>query len=392
MLLSRLPDVRPLRAGLPLLLCAQVGLASACAGDAADPRRGGAGGGGAWTGGGSGGAGAYRGAGGAPGGTGGLPLAAAPAGMQMVDGCAALSQRAENRPQPADIVWAIDSSGSMNEEMAAVRTHMNAFSQQLVDSGIDVHLVLIAEGGGSGICMDAPLGSGSCPDDSAAPTYLHVPQEVGSHDALDVIVASHFAWSGQMRPGATKAFVVVTDDDAEDFAGGIFGAPADTFVSNVEALDPSYAGFTFHGIYSFSNCPAAASVGQTYADLVSRTGGVSGDLCLQDFQPVFDAIATEVIEASSVDCEWDIPPVPAGETFDSGEVNVRFQPGNGMPAEDVLYVQGGAQCGAGGGWFYDDDAAPTRVLACPDTCERIQADDQAQIDILFGCQTVVAPQ
>jgi hypothetical protein len=34
-------------------------------------------------------------------------------------------------------------------------------------------------------------------------------------------------------------------------------------------------------------------------------------------------------------------------------------------------------------------AAPTQVVACPATCTRIQSVAQAQVDLLFGCETVL---
>jgi hypothetical protein len=48
---------------------------------------------------------------------------------------------------PADIIFAIDSSGSMDEEIAFVQTHMNAFSQQIVAAGIDARVILIGDPG-----------------------------------------------------------------------------------------------------------------------------------------------------------------------------------------------------------------------------------------------------
>ncbi|MBM4363437.1 MAG: hypothetical protein FJ104_12205 [Deltaproteobacteria bacterium] len=42
------------------------------------------------------------------------------------------------------------------------------------------------------------------------------------------------------------------------------------------------------------------------------------------------------------------------------------------------------------GWHYDDPIAPTKVLVCPQTCERVQAATGSQIDVVFGCATVDA--
>lgn len=52
--------------------------------------------------------------------------------------CAAVTQTAVNRLQPADIIFAIDNSESMDAEFAFVREEMNDFSRRIVASGIDV--------------------------------------------------------------------------------------------------------------------------------------------------------------------------------------------------------------------------------------------------------------
>jgi hypothetical protein len=238
--------------------------------------------------------------------------------------------------------------------------------------------------GQNGICIDPPLGSGTCPDDSNPPRFLHVPQEVGSNDALNLFVDTYPNWQAQLRANATKTFVVVTDDDASDGPNN----SASAFTQAVTGLDATlFRAWTFSGIYCFSECPDAAAIGSVYVDLVAQTQGVSGDLCLQDFAPVFDALAQSVIGTSSLDCEWDIPPPPAGEILDVDKVNVQYTVSGGA-AQPILHVPSSNDCGAQGGWFYNDAASPTRVRVCPTTCETIQADPGAKIDILFGCETV----
>jgi len=343
--------------------------------------------------------------------------------VTLGDGCAAVSQGTNNTLQPADIVWAIDNSCSMGEEILAVRDNMNAFSQQISDSGIDARFVLISDtfdpdvmtgasgaggGGGGGysygVCIDPPLGSGSCPDDTNLDGYLHVPQVVGSWDSLDMIITTHGQWGAQMRPNATKSFVVVTDDNAvggfEDLGGLIPGlgtmaggnTSAAAFSTNLVALDPSFADFAFHGIYSFTQCPAAAAVGQVYADLVQQTGGIAGDLCLQQFQPVFDQIAQGVIGNSRIDCEWAIPAPPQGETLALNSVNVQYTAPSGT-TENIFHVQDQGACAGGDGWFYDVAGDnPSKVLVCPSTCQRIQGEGGGAVDVLFGCGTVERPE
>jgi hypothetical protein len=338
-------------------------------------------------------------------------------GDGAIDGeCAAISQTAENHLQPADIVIAVDNSGSMDEEIVFVRQQLNAFSQQIVDSGIDVRIILITAplaaempmqdpglfggifGGGNndrdnGICIDPPLGSGMCPADSNPPAYLHVPVEVGSNDALELIVSTFGQWRDHLRPNATKSFVVVTDDNAENGRdSSAAGDPAATFSQALTGLDAAlFMTWRFSGIFCFSDCEQAAKPGDVYKNLVTQTLGVSGDLCLQDFAPVFDELARAVIEGSMLDCEWAIPPPPSGETFEPGKVNVQYVAAGATAAETVFHVDNQAACGATGGWYYDDSANATRILACPSTCDLLQGDGGAKIDVLFGCATMDGP-
>ncbi|MET0386458.1 MAG: hypothetical protein ABW321_10890 [Polyangiales bacterium] len=326
--------------------------------------------------------------------------------------CAAISQRATNERQPADIIFAVDNSGSMDEEIVFVREQLNAFSQQITDSGVDARIILIsapyggqpAPSGGffddddnedNGICIAPPLGSGSCPEDSNPPRYFHVPEEVKSHDALNKFVDTFPQWRDQLRPNSNKTFVVITDDDADgdsDEGGGQAINTAAGFTEQVSALPGGlFSTWGFSGIYCFTECPEAAAVGTVYETLVQQTSGVKGDLCEQNFAPVFDALAKAVINAAGIACSWEIPPPPAGETFNRDQVNVQYSVLGGAPSS-LLQVSSGAACASSDGWFYDDPAAPTRISVCPTTCDDVRADPQASVDVLFGCETLQAPE
>ena len=40
------------------------------------------------------------------------------------------------------------------------------------------------------------------------------------------------------------------------------------------------------------------------------------------------------------------------------------------------------------GWYYDNEAQPTKILACPQTCSGVQAGGAAaRVEVLFGCKT-----
>ncbi|HMI90981.1 MAG TPA: hypothetical protein VK509_06435 [Polyangiales bacterium] len=319
--------------------------------------------------------------------------------------CAATAAEAEVGREPADIVWIVDNSCSMAVEAVAVQTNMNRFAQKLVDSGIDVHLVLISSANTAyqmntacppddlacaitmlvsafvdfGVCIGAPFGSGMCPEDSKQPNFMHLAIPVGSTNGLQMAVDLYPQYASMMRPNASKHFAIISDDNSD--------MDAATFTQRVNALDPAlFAKWRYHGIFTFTDCPDSAEVGTVHQELVKQTGGVSGDLCTQMFDPVFDALAMNVVTQAEVACDWPIPPAPAGMSLDSTKINVNFTQPNGTKVS-LGRIPTGEMCEGREGWYYDNDTAPTKVLSCPASCERFKAGG-GKVDVLFGCTSV----
>ena len=48
------------------------------------------------------------------------------------------------RARPIDLVWAVDTSGSMLEEATAIQEAVNGVTQAISNSGLDVHVVMLA--------------------------------------------------------------------------------------------------------------------------------------------------------------------------------------------------------------------------------------------------------
>lgn len=330
-----------------------------------------------------------------------------------VEPCAGIEAEAQAQLQPADIILAVDTSGSMDQEIAQVQQNLNNFASIITSSGIDAHVVLIAD---STMCIPAPLGSGQCNGaDEKLPSYRHVVQTVASTDALQVILSTYPQWKDSLRPNAVRTIAVVSDDNS--------AISAAEFQSQLLALDPSFAGYkfdaivslidpdsvqftclncAFQGMLSCNNCaekccdkmlgctPLPADKGQVYLDLVQQTGGIVGDLCIQDFGPVFQDMATGVVQSAQLSCDYDIPPPPQGQMLDPGKVNVNYTP-SGQAEMPILFVMSPADCGMQGGWYYDNPAAPTKIVMCPTTCDVLKADMSGKIEVLFGCETVIKP-
>ncbi|MEM9454371.1 MAG: hypothetical protein AAGF11_09340 [Myxococcota bacterium] len=299
--------------------------------------------------------------------------------------CATLSEQAEVIPTPADIIFVVDNSGSMTFEASQVQARMNDFSDQIIASGVDARVILVSSypDDGNGICIDPPLGGGGCPQsDDNSPAFTHVDQKVGSHDAWEDLLATHGQWANVIRPDSIKHIVVVTDDTSH--------IDRTSFSDDLVALDPAYQGFLHHSVVCHSDCQSAAGIGEEYIALSQLTGGVAADLCDQDFQAVFDVLSTEVIGGSQLSCEFEIPPPPVGMEFDPDEVNLEFDDGQGntLPIGRVDLPAGCAD--VIDGWHYDDPMAPTTIVMCPQTCDKLQDSFDGSVRIEFGCATTPA--
>jgi hypothetical protein len=294
-----------------------------------------------------------------------------------------------------DLLFAVDTSGSMGEENYFIEQQLNGFHQQLATAGVDARIITLAEpvppvpcsgiACPTGICVDAPLGSGTCPDDDNPPSYHHLASwGVQSNDGLTVLIDSYADWASLLRPRAGAIVVAVSDDDATDAP---YGSDPAQFVADFTALDARLAGWKMAAIYAFTLCSDATSVGTNWASVVDATGGLEGDLCLQDFGPFFDALADDAIASAPDSCLWELPDTPASVTFRPDEVNVVFI--DGASAEHpLLYVADEASCdGTAGGWYYDDPVSPTQIVLCPASCATATTDAEGRLEAGFGCPT-----
>jgi hypothetical protein len=313
---------------------------------------------------------------------------------------------------PVDIVWGVDNSFSMVEETVAVQENINVFSQQISAARIDVHVVMLAGYGLGpgllGICVGAPLGTGQCPADSKMPSFFHHPTAiVDSWNAATVFKNMFPEYRHMLRPSALKYLVIVTDDDSTGFGAGVYADNPTGFIADYTALDPMMQkpgggpGWKLSGVYAQSQCQNATRIGNFWKTVIDQTGGVHGDICAcppgqqaactQTFKAVLDSLATTIKTAAKpLGCEYAIPPPPPGKTFDEKKVNVDLTT-NGA-TENIGWVPDVSACHPElGGWYYDDNVSPTRIITCPKSCERIKATTDGNVSVALGCDRKPIP-
>jgi hypothetical protein len=127
--------------------------------------------------------------------------------------------------RPIDVIWAVDSSGSMSEEMATVEAEINVFANTLAGSTSPTTLHLIADRGTESfeICVAPPLGGAACADNPGAGFWQY--DTTGNTNALEMVHSSNAlgrtmqqssAWSPLLQPNSYLAFIVTTDDNGDD--------------------------------------------------------------------------------------------------------------------------------------------------------------------------------
>ncbi len=117
-----------------------------------------------------------------------------------------------------------------------------------------------------------------------------------------------------------------------------------------------------------------ASSGGTDQALFINTGSDVG-------QQLIDAL-NRIREDVVVDCAYNIPPPPAGQTINLGTVNVQITTSDG---DEIVVGRDDPSASGCNGWTFDDPANPTQIILCGDACDTVQSDPNARFDVLVSC-------
>jgi hypothetical protein len=178
-----------------------------------------------------------------------------------------------------------------------------------------------------------------------------------------------------------------SEDDTElaTIAGDAFALGVTTFAVGLQGADFEL----LDNIAMQGGAPDCDPESDAYACDVSSGADKLADALISIRDTVVE-IETHTETVTRVDehrlpCEWELPAVPEGQTFDRNKVNIKLTTDDGE--RNFGRVASPGAC-VEDGWHFDDADNPARILACPETCAMIETLPDAQIDILLGCATI----
>ena len=316
--------------------------------------------------------------------------------------CVATGATATSTVLPVDVLWIVDNSLSMQEEVELISDNINAFASFIGTSGIDYRVVMLAYDDptvGDGVyhvCVPPPLSGtapGVCPTgrDVDGERYLHVREIVDSTNGLTRAIEEFPAYRAFLRPEAVQHIIVVSDDNAEQTASDFLAdwralAPwlADTVVHSIVTTSRAEISDPFDDSCTRPGCPCGFAVGSNHMDLSRATGGEIFSICEADWSSIFGAIAESVVAGTVLPCSYEVTP-PPGELIeiDPRRVNVFFTPAGGARTL-VPGVDSAADCGTAPGWYWPEAPATDRVQLCPASCGLIDG----VVELELGCLTI----
>jgi Mg-chelatase subunit ChlD len=282
-----------------------------------------------------------------------------------------------------DIVVLQDRSGSMSGTkwdgtVAALQTFVN----DPASAGINIGIVYFPANDGSNDCVLSDysnvLAYGQLPGNAAAFTQSLDTTSPGGGTPL---------YGGMF--GALQAATLMQTAEPDHKVIVVLGSDGDPTSCSVTSI-PEIAGlaqkaYNYNGVQTY----VIAIDGSTISSL-NQIAAAGGTMQAYDITGNISAFSQKMAEirAAALGCEVPIPDPPDNETLDPDFVNVNYTPGGVGMAQKLPKKDSKADCGAGGGWYYDDPDEPTKILFCPTTCDTIQADQAAKVQVGFGCKSI----
>jgi Mg-chelatase subunit ChlD len=299
------------------------------------------------------------------------------------DAGACTATSAQTALTPLDMIVLLDRSGSMSgSKWTTVTAALKNFYEDPKSAGISVGMVFFPN---------------ELPDDCVYSDYAILDVPVGELPANSAALASaiddHGPTGATPTHGALKGalFAATSHQDMNPthkvvlvFASD--GDPTECSIQDSASIAGlAKSAYNYNGVQTYAIAVPGSTVSNL--DMIAVAGGTGQAYDVTQDIMQFAAKMAE-IRANALACELIIPPPPMGEQLDPAKVNVKYTPSGQTTGITLPNVTSKAQCGSSAAWYYDDNAAPKKIVLCPAACDQVQSDSLATVDVLFGCKTI----
>ena len=306
------------------------------------------------------------------------------AGGTNFDACGTTRKKAEK--VPVDMIIGLDTSFSMDfdSKWPNVRDALKAFvsNPAYADLGLGLQFFPLRKQ-----CSVPDYESPAVPlalqPQAAAPifTALDGQQMFGGTPMVPLLQGLRNYLVANAKPTRKPVIVLTTD--------GIPDLPADTCpggqLPNTLENAVAVAGEAFRGSPSITTFVIGVGGELNALDAIAAAGGTKAATLVDTGESAQQAILTALdnIRRQSIPCDYDIPP----GTIDPKSTNVTYT--SSSVVKPLVFVGNEESCAkSGDGWYFDDEAAPKKVILCNSLCETVKKDDLGSIDLVFGCPRV----
>ena len=336
--------------------------------------------------------------------------------------CGTSKQTASPLSKPVDVIFVVDNSISMREEIESVQDNINVnFASIIKDSGLDYRVIMLSRHGKStqnNICVAAPLSGSSCMPQPVYPAqterFFHYDTPINSENSFEVILETYATgpdrndrapegWKEWLRLDAIKVFIEITDDAPK---GSVETAVA--FDENLLKLEPPNFGqpgsrnYIFYSIIGLveqadvtqawgpdapiqdSKCSTADDAAQEYQKLSVLTEGLRFPVCqVESYDAVFQAAAQGIIDKSRISCSFAFPAAPQDQRIDPQKVALELRLDEFGPVRALEQVASESACTSSSQFYVVNSS---RVKLCPALCTEVESLQSGSLSFYGGCR------
>lgn len=290
------------------------------------------------------------------------------------EACNADSYQAE--PRQLDIYMVVDDSGSMVPWWPGTLDAINMFFDAPSSAGIGVGVQFFGSNCDANYYATPRVPIAPLPG-NADPLRLAFPplpiEGTATVPAAEGAMQHARQWAMD-HPDSKPVVLLITDGLPDDCGSTVQGV--------VQALADGLGGTP-----SIQTFVVGIGVQLDALNMFAQAGGTGQAILVSPGAADELLQALSEIRQAALPCDYKIPDGAQGDIAND-TINLRYTAPGGQQ-ETIGYVPEVALCDPQvGGWFYDDPSAPTRVVACPGTCDALSGGGEVQV--VLGCPRVNA--